>query len=85
MVQARRLTSLRLLSNNATVRELDMLKENIPVDMVDYYQTYLEKLGVTKMEKTTYLRACKEGWAQPLQTMSKRLFGIAFTPHLKTR
>ena len=51
------------IMNTATIRELDMLKENIPVDMVDYYQTYLEKLGVTKMEKTTYLRACKEGWA----------------------
>lgn len=51
------------IMNTATIRELDMLKENIPVDMIDYYQTYLGKLGVTKMEKTTYLRACKEGWA----------------------
>ena len=51
------------IMNTATVRELDMLKENIPVDMVDYYQAYLKSLGVTKMEKTTYLRACKEGWA----------------------
>lgn len=49
--------------NAATVRELDMLSENVPVDMVEHYQAYLAKLGVTKMEKTTYLRACREGWA----------------------
>ena len=43
--------------------------------MVDYYQTYLEKLGVTKMEKTTYLRACKEGWAPaPTNEVQKRVW-----------
>lgn len=51
------------IMNAATIRELDMLEENIPVDMVEHYQAYLAKLGVTKMEKTTYLRACREGWA----------------------
>ena len=51
------------IMNTATIRELDMLRESIPVDMVDHYQAYLSKLGVTRMEKTTYLRACREGWA----------------------
>ena len=63
------------IMNTATIRELDMLKENIPVDMIDYYQTYLQKLGVTKMEKTTYLRACKEGWAPaPTNEVQKRVW-----------
>ena len=51
------------IMNTATIRELDMLRESIPVDMVGHYRAYLSKLGVTRMERTTYLRACREGWA----------------------
>ncbi len=51
------------IMNTVKIRDLDILKENIPVDMIEHYQTYLKALGVTPMEKTTYLRACREGWA----------------------
>ena len=53
------------IMNTATIREFDMLRESIPVDMVDHYRAYLSKLGITRMERTTYLRACREGWAPP--------------------
>ena len=51
------------IMNTAKIRDLDLMKESIPVDMIEYYQTYLKALGVTPMKKTTYLRACREGWA----------------------
>ena len=51
------------IMNTAKIRDLDLMKESIPVDMIEHYQTYLKALGVTPMEKTTYLRACREGWA----------------------
>jgi hypothetical protein len=49
--------------NTATVRELDMVKEQIPVDMIDFWIRYLSRIGVTQPEFTTYRKACKEGWA----------------------
>jgi hypothetical protein len=51
------------IMNAATVRELDLVKETIPVDMVEFYVTYLKSLGVTPAEMTTYRKACREGWA----------------------
>ena len=51
------------IMNAATIRELDMVKEQIPVDMIDFWIRYLSRIGVTQPEFTTYRRACKEGWA----------------------
>ena len=51
------------IMNTAKIRDLDLMKESIPVDMIEHYQTYLRALGVTPMENTTSLRACREGWA----------------------
>lgn len=51
------------IMNAVTMRDLDHTQENIPVDMVDNYTTYLKVLGVKPAEMTTYRRACKEGWA----------------------
>jgi len=49
--------------NAATMRDLDHAEENVPIDMVDFYVTYLKALGVKPAEKTTYRKACREGWA----------------------
>ena len=51
------------IMNTATIRELDMVKEQIPVDMIDFWIRYLSRIGVTQPEMTTYRRACREGWA----------------------
>lgn len=49
--------------NTTTIRQLDMVQESLPIDMIDVYKEYLKPLGVTPAEKTTYRKACKEGWA----------------------
>lgn len=49
--------------NAATMRDLDQCQESIPVDMTDNYIAYLKAIGVTQAEKTTYRKACREGWA----------------------
>lgn len=49
--------------NTTTVRQLDMVPESLPIDMIDIYKEYLKPLGVTPAEKVTYRKACKEGWA----------------------
>lgn len=51
------------IMNTTSVRALDVVPEQIPMDMVSYYQEYLKKLGVTQKEMTTYRKACREGWA----------------------
>ena len=51
------------IMNAATMRELDLCEESIPVDMVDNYVAYLKAVGVKPAEKTTYRKACREGWA----------------------
>jgi hypothetical protein len=51
------------IMNTATIRELDMVKEQIPVDMIDFWTRYLGRIGVTPLEMTTYRKACREGWA----------------------
>lgn len=70
------------IMNTVKIRDLDLLKENIPVDMIEHYQTYLKVLGVTPMEKTTYLRACREGWAPaPTNDVQKKIWNrIHATP-----
>ena len=51
------------IMNAATMRDLDQCQEIIPVDMVDNYVAYLKAIGVKPAEKTTYKKACREGWA----------------------
>ena len=51
------------IMNAATMRDLDQCQESIPVDMVDNYTAYLKAVGVKPAEKTTYRKACREGWA----------------------
>lgn len=51
------------IMNTATVRELDYIQEQIPVDMVDNYNRYLDRIGVTRRVMMPYLEACVEGWA----------------------
>lgn len=63
------------LMNTATMRELDMLEEQIPVDMYDKYTNYLRQLGVTKKETVSYLEACVEGWAPaPTNDVQKEIW-----------
>lgn len=51
------------LMNAATVRELDLMLEQIPYDMLTKYGKYLPQIGVTKEETATYVQACRQGWA----------------------
>lgn len=51
------------MMNAATLKQLDLTVDTIPMDMVGYYQTYLKSFGVTPREFTTYKKACREGWA----------------------
>ena len=51
------------IMNTASLRELDQCQEGVPVDMVDNYLAYLKAIGVKPAEKTTYRKACREGWA----------------------
>lgn len=55
------------IMNTPDLKSLDMVPEQIPMDMVGYYQAYLSAHGVTPKEMTTYKIACREGWA-PLPT-----------------
>lgn len=55
------------LMNTPDLKSLDSTPEQIPMDMVGYYQSYLNAHGVTPKEMTTYKVACREGWA-PLPT-----------------
>ena len=61
--------------NAATMRDLDHAEENVPIDMVDFYVTYLKALGVKPAEKTTYRKACREGWApQPTNEVQQAIW-----------
>lgn len=51
------------MMNAATMKELDLSVDTIPVDMVDFYQTHLKNYGVTPKELVSYETACEEGWA----------------------
>lgn len=53
------------IMNTATIRELDSVKEQIPLDMQNFYTQYLEKLGFKARELVPYEDACQEGWAKP--------------------
>ena len=51
------------IMNTASVRELDMVKEQIQADMIEFWTRFLGRIGVTAKEMTTYKTACREGWA----------------------
>ena len=61
--------------NAATVRELDQMADQIPVDMLDYYGRYLAKIGVKSKVLVPYRTACREGWApQPTNDVQKSIW-----------
>ena len=63
------------IMNAATMRELDQCQESVPVDMVDNYTAYLKAIGVKPAEKSTYRKACREGWApQPTNDVQKAIW-----------
>ena len=46
------------------VRQLDLIDApDLPIDVIQRMQMYLEKLGVTPYKQATYRTACKQGWA----------------------
>ena len=46
------------------VRQLDLIEApDLPIDVIQRMQMYLEKLGVTPSKQATYRTACKQGWA----------------------
>ena len=63
------------LMNTATIREMDYHKEQVPVDLVDRYTTYLKQLGITPRVTASYEEACQEGWApQPTNEFQKAIW-----------
>ena len=63
------------IMNATTMRELDQCQESVPVDMVDNYTAYLKAIGVKPAEKTTYRKACREGWApQPTNDVQRTIW-----------
>ena len=48
------------------VRQLDLIDSpDLPIDVIQRMQQYLERLGVTPYKQATYRTACKQGWAPP--------------------
>lgn len=48
------------------VRQLDLIESpDLPIDVIQRMQQYLERLGVTPYKQATYRTACKQGWAPP--------------------
>ena len=46
------------------VRQLDLIDApDLPIDVIQRMQMYLEKLGVTPYKQASYRTACKQGWA----------------------
>ena len=46
------------------VRQLDLIEApDLPIDVIQRMQMYLERLGVTPYKQATYRTACKQGWA----------------------
>lgn len=67
--------------NSATIRGLDLIKEQIPADMIDNYTRYLTQLGVKPKEYVPYEFACQEGWApQPTNDMQKAAWTRVHNP-----
>lgn len=63
------------IMNMATLKQLDEAVNSVPFDMIGYYQTYLEALGVTQREQVSYRRACSEGWApSPTNDVQKKIW-----------
>ena len=63
------------MMNAATMKELDLTVDSIPVDMIQFYQTYLKSVGVTVRSVTNYRTACQEGWApQPTNDVQKAIW-----------
>lgn len=63
------------IMNTASPRELDMVKEQIPADMLNNYDTYLRKLGFKPKELVPYEIACEEGWApQPTNDQQRAIW-----------
>ena len=61
--------------NAATMKEVDKCDERFPVDMITNYGRYMGALGVTPKEMTTYMHACREGWApNPTNDVQKKIW-----------
>lgn len=68
------------LMNAATARELDMMEEQVPYDMANKYKGFLPKIGITKTERATYRKACREGWApSPTNDVQKKIWDDVHT------
>ena len=60
-----------------SLRELDRRDDDVflPVDLYARLTTYLPKLGLEPLRRTTYRKACKEGWAhQPTNDIQRAIW-----------
>ena len=68
------------IMNAVTVRDFDGFKEQLPMDMLDKYDRYLKRVGVTKKQAATYAEACAEGWApSPKNDVQKKIWDEVHT------
>lgn len=51
------------ITNASTVRQLDTTPDDLPVDLLQRYDRYLDSIGVTAKIRATYRKAVREGWA----------------------
>ena len=69
------------IMNAATVRELDSLNEQFPVDMIGNYSSYVKKIGLKPKDLVPYEYACQEGWApQPTNDIQKAIWDKVHAP-----
>lgn len=61
--------------NVATIPELDMCVETLPMDRINAHRTCLQSVGVAPELRVPYGRACYEGWAPaPTNSVQKRIW-----------
>lgn len=58
------------------VRQLDLIDSpDLPIDVIQRMQQYLERLGVTPYKQATYRTACRNGWApQPTNDVQRTIW-----------
>lgn len=63
------------IMNTTSTRELDLVEEQFPVDVVDKVQKQCRHLGITQAEYVSYKTACRQGWApQPTNDVQKAIW-----------
>lgn len=70
----------KLMDAMTTMKRLDDATEKLPGDLVMRVPNYLERSGIKPYVRTTYKKACEEGWAhQPSNQWQKAIWDNVYT------